>query len=134
MEEISPCHYKSYINLMFKFSNFNKEISQEDFNKSIMNKDIKIIVYIDNNNVIGAGTIFKLNKIHNNPVGQIEDVMIDENYRNKGIGKKIIDKLTHIALNDFKCYKVILNCLNNNIEFYEKCNFYNSGVQMRYNV
>lgn len=132
MQELTIEYYKSYMDLMFKFSNIKKEMNEENFNEILMNKNIKIIIYIDNNDVIGAGSIFKLNKLHNNPVGQIEDLMIDEKYRNKGIGKKIIEKLTHIAFNDFKCYKVILNCLNKNIEFYEKCNFYNSGVQMRF--
>lgn len=131
MEEIKSHHFKSYMELMFLFSNFNKEISQEVFNEYITNKDIKIIVFIYKNKVIGAGSLFKLNKIHNNPIGQIEDIIIDEKYRKKGIGKMIIEKLKDIALNDFKCYKVVLNCSTKNIGFYEKCNFYYTGIQMR---
>ena len=131
LQEIKTHHFKSYMELMFTFSNFNKETSQEEFNEYITNKDIKIIVFVDDNKLIGVGSLFKLNKIHNNPVGQIEDVIIDEKYRKKGIGKMIIEKLKDLALNEYKCYKVVLNCLTKNIGFYEKCNFYHSGVQMR---
>ena len=57
------------------------------------NNNFKIIVIKLYDKIIGAGTIFKINKLHNNPIGQIEDVIINSEYRNKGLGKNIIEKL-----------------------------------------
>lgn len=133
--EITDEDYNNgYMNLMYEFSNYKKDIMNECFKKYISNRDnVRILVIRDiENKIIGAGTIFKLEKLHNNPIGQIEDVIITETYRNFGLGKIIIEHLINIGLNDFKCYKVILNCLDKNIKFYEKCNFSISGVQMKY--
>lgn len=123
-----------YMNLMYEFSNYKKDVTNQNFKDYISNRDkVRILVIRDiENKIIGAGTIFKLEKLHNNPIGQIEDVIITETYRNQGLGKIIIEHLVNIGLQDFKCYKVILNCLDKNIKFYEKCNFSISGVQMKY--
>lgn len=126
-------YFNGYFDLLYEFSNYTKSVSYEYFKDYIKQKDkIKIIViHNDKNKIIGAGTIFKLEKLHNNPIGQIEDVIINENYRGFGLGKKIIKELVKIGIEDFKCYKIILNCLDKNIGFYEKCNFNIAGVQMR---
>jgi glucosamine-phosphate N-acetyltransferase len=128
--------YLDYMNLMFEFTNYKYDLSKEDFDKHIdeinNNSLRKIIVIIYNNKLIGSGTIFKLTKIHNNPIGQIEDVIITTEYRNKGLGKIIIEKLVDIGLNEFKCYKIILNCLDKNIDFYTKCKFQKVGSEMKY--
>lgn len=128
--------YNGYLELMYEFSNYEKEVSFEDFNKYIDSDKIKIIVIYDKQNsykIIGAGTIFKLEKLHNKPVAQIEDIIITEKYRKYGLGKLLVDKLVNVGINEYKCYKVILNCLDKNIGFYEKCDFFISGVQMRNN-
>jgi len=122
---------EEYMALMYEFSNYKKDITVEYFNEYIQRPDIKIVVVRLKNKIIGAGTIFKLEKMHNNPVGQIEDVIISENYRGHGLGKEIVNDLVKIGLEDFKCYKVVLNCLDKNIKFYEKCGFNISGAQMR---
>jgi glucosamine-phosphate N-acetyltransferase len=127
-------YYDGYFDLMYEFTNYRKEINIDFFTNYIKNKDkVRIVVLKINNKIIGAGSIFKIEKIHNNPIGQIEDVIITKNFRNNGFGKIIIDKLIEIGKNEFKCYKIILNCLDKNIDFYKKCNFDIVGVQMRLN-
>jgi len=136
IRELRNSDYKKYLDIMFEFTNYKYDISEEDFNKHLYNIHCfnlkKIIVIELDNNIIGTGTIFKLEKIHNNPIGQIEDVIITKKYRGNGFGKIIIDKLIIIGLNDFKCYKVILNCLDKNIDFYKKCGFEMVGNEMKY--
>ena len=118
---------------MYEFSNYKKDVSLEDFKLYLENRDkIRILVIHDGEKIVGAGTLFKLDKLHNNPIGQIEDVVITEKYRNMGLGKKIINELIKIGLNEFQCYKIILNCLEKNVKFYEKCGFVISGAQMKY--
>ncbi len=53
-------------------------------------------------------------------VGHIEDIIIDEEYRGKGIGKMLIEYLKSMCN---ECYKIVLYCANHNIEFYEKLGF-----------
>lgn len=130
--------YNGYLGIMYEFSALShsniakKEVSYEDFQKYIEKEHVKIMVIYDNKKIIGAGTIFRLDKLHNHPVAQIEDVIITEEYRKYGLGKQLVEKLVEIGIYDFKCYKVILNCLDKNVGFYEKCNFYISGQQMRH--
>ena len=135
--ELAPADYDSgYLELMQDFSNYKKDVSREDFEKYVANRTDRRIIVIRNTEekIIGAGTIFKIEKLHNNPIGQIEDVMIAEQYRGKGLGKLIVRHLTHIGLDDFLCYKVTLNCLDKNIGFYDKCYFSVSGKQMKWGV
>jgi glucosamine-phosphate N-acetyltransferase len=74
--------------------------------------------------VIGTATLHLQYKfIHNCCIcGFIEDVIIRKEYRNQGIGKKLILELINQA-KILKCYKIILSCQENLINFYEKCGF-----------
>ena len=130
--------YEEYMDLMYQFTNYKYNLSKEIFDEhidNISNNNIqKIIVIIYNNELIGAGTIFRMVKLHNNPVGQIEDVIIKDKYRGEGLGRMLIDKLTKLGLEDLSCYKIILNCLEKNINFYKKCNFQEVGVEMKYTL
>jgi len=125
---------KGYMDLMFEFINYQYPMTKENFINFIdKQKNYKIIVIYseEEKRIIGAGTIIIVHKIHNNPIGQIEDVIISEKYRKNGFGKKIIEKLIDIGKNEYKCYKIILNCLEKNIKFYENCGFINVGVEMK---
>jgi glucosamine-phosphate N-acetyltransferase len=135
--EVTESDYNGYLELMYEFTNYKHDTNFESFSKSIQSmKDTcskKILVLFSplENKIVGAGTLFKLEKLHNNPIGQIEDVIIADSYRGLGLGKLMIQKLSSIGLSEFKCYKIILNCLDKNIEFYKKCNFSVAGVEMR---
>jgi len=74
--------------------------------------------------VVGSVTIFIETKlIHNfGKVAHVEDVIIDNTYRGKGLGKMLVQKcIDYARIHD--CYKIILNCSDENIPFYEKCGF-----------
>ena len=64
-------------------------------------------------------------------VGHIEDVVVDEAYRGSSLGRALIDRLVRYATVDKNCYKVILDCHENNTRFYEKCGFHRAEVCMR---
>tara|TARA_B110000285_G_C14973829_1_gene537939 strand:- start:232 stop:672 length:441 start_codon:yes stop_codon:yes gene_type:complete len=136
-EELTKNDYY-YLDFIFQFTNYHYNCSPENFKKYLLNMQqnklgkIILLKEKESNKIIGAGTILILHKIHNNPIGEIHDVFIDEEYRKLGLGKKIIDYLTNIGLNDFYCYKIILNSVDHNISFYEKCDFQKVGNEMRY--
>ena len=118
---------------MYQLTNINnhtKEEFIEQINK-IKNQNGYIYVIEDNNTIIATGKLLVEYKIHNNfkSMGHIEDVVVDKNYRGKNIGKLLIYKLIDKA-KDLNCYKIIANCNENNIKFYEKCNMKIKGTEM----
>ena len=91
-----------------------------------------IICYIPNIDIhiIGSGTIIYEPKIIHGgkSVGHIEDIIVDKNHRNKGIARHILNMLVESAKN--KCYKVILDCKEDLLDFYSKNGFNKNGDQM----
>lgn len=80
---------------------------------------------------LGFGSIFILNKIFQpRPVGLIEDVAVHSNWQRRGVGAAIVERLIERATQR-NCYKVILNCNDENIPFYEKLGFYRKCNTMR---
>lgn len=82
--------------------------------------------------VAAVGTIFIEQKlIHGGALtGHIEDIAVNAKFQGKKLGKKLINYLSQYGLNN-GCYKVILDCEEKNIGFYEKCNFNRHGVEMQ---
>lgn len=63
-------------------------------------------------------------------VGHIEDVVVDKDIRGTGAGNKIIEHCIDYC-RDAGCYKVILDCSNENVPFYINCGMYLSENCMR---
>jgi len=61
--------------------------------------------------------------------GHVEDVVCDTAVRGKGLGKIIIQAAVTLA-HQCGCYKVILDCEEKLVGFYEKCGFAQKEVQM----
>jgi len=129
---IQPNDYnKGYLDLLYQLSQYKSNINYDDFKSYIdQNKNMIIKVIEVDNKIIGAGSLFILNKIHCNPIGQIEDVVIDQNFRIQGFGKLIISNLVKEA-NIYNCYKIILNSHSENYKFYKSCGFEKSGFQLK---
>lgn len=116
-----------YLELLLKLTNVGDISINEWTNryKELNNNPcIQIWVMVDDNTIIASGTIILEPKfIHNcGKVGHIEDVVVHKDKHGLGVGKKLIDELVNIAKNT-NCYKVILNCSENNVGFYEKSGF-----------
>ncbi len=106
----------------------------EEFYDNLNDKHVILVIEDPEENIIvGTGTILIEPKIIHNfgLVGHIEEVIIHPEYRNLGIGKVIVEKLVAYA-KSHNCYKCILNCTNDKMPFYEKCDFTNNGFQMSY--
>jgi len=100
-----------------------------------LNKNHEIYLCISNNKIIGMATIIIERKIiHNGAnVAHIEDLVVDKEHRNKGIANLLINFLKKKA-KDRMCYKIILNCTEQLVPFYEKNNFKKSAIQMRIDI
>ena len=96
-----------------------------------------ILTYIavENEKIIGTATLIIEQKfIHGGgKVGHIEDVAVQKDCQLKGVGKNLIEFLVEQAKSK-GCYKVILDCNDENVGFYEKCGFYKNGNCMRKNI
>ena len=109
-------------------------ISSKDYGNFFSNLEPNTHIYVlenSENQLIGMGTLLIESKlIHGgSKVAHIEDVVIDKKYQGNGYGKILINNLIEKA-KKFKCYKIILNCNEKNIGFYEKAGFQQKNVEM----
>ena len=115
----------SYLHLIDKLSPL-PDFYGVDFNREwsnfINNDDHHTLVAISNDIVVGTGSLLVERKITGRIAGHIEDVVVLRPYRKKGTGAAIINGLIDIAKQK-KCYKVILNCSDKNVPFYDKFGF-----------
>lgn len=88
------------------------------------------VVAIIDDKVVGYGSILIETNIRGGKRGHIEDVVSHLNHRKKSIGKSILDALFDIAKEN-ECYKITLQCKENNFEFYKKCDYEISGIAMQ---
>lgn len=121
-----------YISLLEQLTNVG-DISKETFINFVNNltDNHQVWIYEDNitHKILATGTLIKEQKLINgfSKYAQIEDVVVDEKFRNTGLGKLLIKKLVEEA-ND--CYRVNLLCRDELVLFYEKCGFHRRGNQM----
>ena len=85
--------------------------------------------------VIGTVSLLIEQKfIHNGgKVGHIEDVATRKGYEGMGIGTALVERSVGFAT-QMKCYKVILDCSENNVPFYKKIGFREFGISLRYDI
>lgn len=116
-----------------KASNLRKEKAEEIFNKIESNKDHIIAVAVVDDKVVGSATLLIETKfIHNGGlVGHIEDVVVDDNFQGKKIGRKIIEYLLEYGRRR-GCYKTILDCSDEVKPFYEKIGFRHNANALRF--
>lgn len=63
------------------------------------------------------------------PGGDVEDIVIDKEARGANVGKRVISQLIHFR-KQRGYYKVILNCTDYNVPFYERCGIMTKELQM----
>jgi glucosamine-phosphate N-acetyltransferase len=88
-----------------------------------------------NGEIVGSATLHLQQKIIRNGgiAGCIEDVVVREDYRGNNIGSQLIQELIKKAEN-FGCYKIILSCFPERINFYKKNGFNQESITMRFDL
>lgn len=91
-----------------------------------------VLIAVKYDRVIGTATLIIEPKFlrSGSVVGHIEDVAVIEKERKNGIGKFLVERLCKIAKSK-NCYKVILDCADHNMHFYEGCGFHKHENCMR---
>jgi len=95
--------------------------------------DNYMVVAEEEGEVIGTATLHFQRKLIRNggTAAFIEDVAVREKCRGRGIGAKLIEHLIEEAKNS-GCYKIVLTCFPERVDFYERCGFKQESIAMRY--
>ena len=132
IREIVQSDMDAVIELLQSMSEFKPSKSEylPIWNSFHQQSNVHSLVAVIDNQIVGYGSIVIETKIRGGKMGHIEDIVSHSRFRKKGIGKAVVDALLNIAKEN-GCYKVVLQCKEHNIKFYENCNYKISGVAMQ---
>ena len=102
-------------------------------NKKIKSEGIRISAE-DGGKEIGRIFLYILkNDLRKESFGYMEDIFVDENYRKKGIGSKLIEEVIKLA-KEKKCYKIVATSRyksENVHRLYKKLGFEDFGKEFK---
>ncbi|CAH1792234.1 unnamed protein product [Owenia fusiformis] len=109
----------------------SREMFQSRFDSMKACKDTYYILVLEDictSQVIGAASLIVEQKfIHSAAMrGRVEDVVVSKDYRGKQLGKLLVQTLTLLAKH-VGCYKVTLECSDDNIKFYNNFGYEKSA-------
>ncbi|MDA8558640.1 GNAT family N-acetyltransferase [Flavobacteriaceae bacterium] len=126
IRELENADFRQVIEIWKK--SFNNNFDKEINSNYLTDPSSITLVSVDSNTVTGVASLHIIKKL-TRTLGLIEDVAVNENYRGKGIGKKLVERLVEIASKK-SCDKTVLNSSEKNSEFYEKIGFEKNEIQM----
>lgn len=80
------------------------------------------VVGVADDKIICYGSVIIEYKIRGGRSGHIEDIVVDQQFRQKGYGELLITHLINYC-EAAGCYKIILDCYEKTIPFYNKLHF-----------
>ena len=118
--------------ILQSISNFipDKKDNNKIWDAFIKQNNMSSIVIILDEKIIGYGSVVFETKIRGGIHGHIEDIAIHKDFHKNQFGTLLVNKLIQIA-KEKKCYKVSLGCNENNLNFYKKNKFEDSGKFMQ---
>jgi len=87
------------------------------------------VVGISDDKIVCYGSVIIEYKIRGGRSGHIEDIVVDHHYRRKGFGELLVTHLVSFC-QMAGCYKVILDCFEETVPFYNKLHFKGSHFGM----
>ena len=126
IESLDKSHSTDVVKILIdSFSkNYDKKINESIFSSD----EVDGIVALEKGNVLGYASIHYIKKITRKS-GIIEDVVVKENQRGKGIGKLLVNNLIEKAKKN-NCDKIILSSSKKNLKFYQKLGFQKNEFEM----
>ncbi|MEM5830137.1 MAG: GNAT family N-acetyltransferase [Candidatus Aenigmatarchaeota archaeon] len=101
--------------------------------KQFKSKAIKITIRNGNEEIARCYIYLISNDLHDKPYALLEDVFVKEEYRNIGIGSKLVKKAIDVA-KKLNCYKILATSRFEREyvhKFYEKLGFKKWGFEFR---
>ena len=126
IESLDKSHSTDVVKILIdSFSkNYDKKINESIFSSD----EVDGIVALEKGNVLGYASIHYIKKITRKS-GIIEDVVVKENQRGKGIGKLLVNTLIEKEKKN-NCDKIILSSSEKNLKFYQKLGFQKNEFEM----
>ena len=126
IESLNKSHSTDVVKILIdSFSkNYDKKINESIFSSD----EVDGIVALEKGNVLGYASIHYIKKITRKS-GVIEDVVVKESQRGKGIGKLLVNNLIEKAKKN-NCDKIILSSSEKNLKFYQKLGFQKNEFEM----
>lgn len=122
-----------FLESLAALTNVNLSVEAARSVLSTLPNHVRTFVAERDGKVVGAATLLIERKfIHGGgQVGHIEDVAVHRNHQRQGIGTALINHATAVARNA-GCYKVILDCFDDLVPFYERMGFrpFNRGLRL----
>jgi glucosamine-phosphate N-acetyltransferase len=114
--------------------NLDKETALEIFRQRLT-AGVRTFVAMSQEHIVGTLTLLVERKfIHGGGrVGHIEDVVVHREFQKRGIGHTLVRHALDEAA-QLGCYKVILNCFEDRVAFYESVGFRRHDVGMRIDI
>ena len=126
LEKIDKKRYGQIKDLLFDLYPNNNPPSLEEIEQIINSETVNIYIAIGKEKIIGIASAVFYRKL-GGKVCIIEDVIVDSDYRGKGIGSKLTHHILQIA-KEKKCPFVdVYTRRAEALEFYKKCGFVEKG-------
>jgi glucosamine-phosphate N-acetyltransferase len=130
---VAKDHLPEVIDLLQAISEYRPDVSEHSqiWQSHTSQTNVhSIVACLRTGAVVGYGSIVIESKIRGGKLGHIEDIVISEALRGRGLGKLLIAELSQIAKSQ-ECYKIALHCKVENVSFYEKTGLSQTGVSMQ---
>lgn len=103
-----------------------------DVYRERLKSKVRTYVAVIDEKIAGTASVFIEPKfIHGGGVvGHIEDVAVNPAFQKHGVGRALVEHLLD-ECREFRCYKVILDCAEGVIPFYERLGFHRWERAMR---
>lgn len=114
---------------------FLTEITEETLTQWLNNDNYMVVAEDENGEIVGTCTLHLQKKFirDGGVAGLIEDVAVRESLRGQNVGSLLVQKAIEIA-KEKQCYKVILSCFPERVEFYKRNGFIQESITMRHNL
>jgi glucosamine-phosphate N-acetyltransferase len=134
IREFNPNDINNGLLDVLKETWFISEISNETLTEWLSSNNHMFVAEI-NNIIIGTLTLHTQKKLIRNGglCGFIEDVAVKSEYRGNNIGSLLVQEGIKKAT-ELGCYKVILSCFDERIDFYTRNGFFRESNTMRFNL
>ena len=129
--------HRGFLQVLAQLAPVN-DFSEENFLKhysEMVSQQKRIYVGEVDGRIIATATLLLERKFFfaGSYFGHVEDVVVDEQFRGKGIGLAIMKHLEKVAREE-NCARMVLDCIDDKVEFYKKCGFYRKGNQMNLEI